>query len=97
VAAAQVAVASAQVSAVCAHRPLALTTGSLADVYLCHPFLVHAAQPHHGSCPRFIAQPPPYPAVPYELERAVGVYPASRGADTSAAEGTPTGPDAAIG
>src|SRR5688572_9729314 len=24
----------------------------------CHPFLVHAAQPHHGTEPRFMAQPP---------------------------------------
>lgn len=27
-------------------------------VYLCHPFLVHAAQPHRGKQPRFLAQPP---------------------------------------
>ena len=40
------------------------------DVYLCHPFLVHAAQPHHGTRPRFMAQPPLMPAAPYELERA---------------------------
>ncbi|HEY3481052.1 MAG TPA: phytanoyl-CoA dioxygenase family protein [Streptomyces sp.] len=57
-----------------AHRPLALATGRPGDVYLCHPFLVHAAQPHHGSRPRFMAQPPLYPAVPYELERADGAY-----------------------
>jgi len=24
---------------------------------LCHPFLVHAAQPHRGKRPRFMAQP----------------------------------------
>ncbi|MER6072692.1 phytanoyl-CoA dioxygenase family protein [Streptomyces sp. NPDC001817] len=56
------------------HRPLAYATGRPGDVYLCHPFLVHAAQPHHGTRPRFMAQPPLYPAVPYELERADGAY-----------------------
>jgi len=25
---------------------------------LCHPFLVHAAQDHKGSVPKFMAQPP---------------------------------------
>lgn len=57
-----------------AHRPLALATGRAGDVYLCHPFLVHAAQPHHGTRPRFMAQPPPYPAVPFELDRPDGNY-----------------------
>jgi hypothetical protein len=37
------------------------------DVYLCHPFLVHAAQPHHGARPRFIAQPPLDPAAPFDV------------------------------
>lgn len=32
------------------------------DVYLCHPFLVHAADRHRGSSPRIIAQPPLAPA-----------------------------------
>jgi hypothetical protein len=57
-----------------AHRPLAYATGRPGDVYLCHPFLVHAAQPHHGTRPRFMAQPPLYPAVPCELDRADGAY-----------------------
>ncbi|AOR31116.1 phytanoyl-CoA dioxygenase [Streptomyces fodineus] len=57
-----------------AHRPLAYATGRPGDVYLCHPFLVHAAQPHHGTRPRFMAQPPLDPAVPYELERPDGAY-----------------------
>ncbi|WP_413254249.1 phytanoyl-CoA dioxygenase family protein [Streptomyces canus] len=57
-----------------AHRPLAHATGSPGDVYLCHPFLVHAAQPHHGTHPRFMAQPPLLPAVPYELDRPDGDY-----------------------
>ncbi|WP_329520128.1 phytanoyl-CoA dioxygenase family protein [Spirillospora sp. NBC_01491] len=46
------------------HRPVALATGRAGDVYLCHPFLVHAAQPHRGGRPRFMAQPPLAPAAP---------------------------------
>lgn len=33
-------------------------TGKAGTVYLCHPFLVHAAQAHRGKEPRFLAQPP---------------------------------------
>ncbi|MBZ4191915.1 phytanoyl-CoA dioxygenase family protein [Niabella beijingensis] len=33
-------------------------TGKAGTVYLCHPFLVHSAQPHRGRAPRFMAQPP---------------------------------------
>jgi len=33
-------------------------TGKAGTVYLCHPFLVHSAQPHRGSTPKFMAQPP---------------------------------------
>jgi hypothetical protein len=66
--------AAREFDAASAHRPLALATGRPGDVFLCHPFLVHAAQPHHGTRPRFMAQPPLYPAVPYELERADGAY-----------------------
>lgn len=43
------------------HRPEALVTGPAGTVYLCHPFLVHAAQPHRGRVPRFMAQPPLLP------------------------------------
>ncbi|HEY6279821.1 MAG TPA: phytanoyl-CoA dioxygenase family protein [Streptosporangiaceae bacterium] len=40
------------------HRPTALATGRAGDVFLCHPFLVHAASwPHRGQFPRMIAQP----------------------------------------
>jgi hypothetical protein len=38
-----------------------LATGQVGTVYLCHLFLVHSAQPHRGSEPRFLAQPPPLP------------------------------------
>lgn len=57
-----------------AHRPQVSATGAAGTVYLCHPFLVHAAQPHHGTVPRFMAQPPLMPATPLALERADGDY-----------------------
>ena len=57
-----------------AHRPEVLATGSPGTVYLCHPFLVHAAQPHHGTEPRFMAQPPLMPSRPLSLERSDGDY-----------------------
>lgn len=42
-------------------REVLLATGNAGTVYLCHPFLVHGAQPHHGTEPRFMAQPPLLP------------------------------------
>jgi hypothetical protein len=57
-----------------AHRPQALAMGEAGTVYLCHPFLVHAAQRHRGSTPRFMAQPPLGLAEPYRLERQDGAY-----------------------
>ena len=33
-------------------------TGKAGTIYLCHPFLVHSAQAHKGSNPKFMAQPP---------------------------------------
>lgn len=55
-------------------RPQVLATGEAGTVYLCHPFLVHAAQPHLGSTPRFMAQPPLYPAEDFQLHRTDGNY-----------------------
>ncbi|TCR62190.1 phytanoyl-CoA dioxygenase family protein [Bosea sp. BK604] len=52
----------------------ALATGEAGTVYLCHPFLVHAAQPHRGTRPRFMAQPALLPAEPFRLERPDGAY-----------------------
>jgi hypothetical protein len=54
--------------------PEALATGPAGTVYLCHPFLVHAGQRHCGATPRFMAQPPLYPRVAFELERDDGNY-----------------------
>lgn len=45
---------------------VALATGAAGTVYLCHPFVVHAAQPHHGSEPRFMAQPPLVPRLEFD-------------------------------
>ena len=39
-------------------RDVALATGKAGTVYLCHPFIVHAAQDHHGTTPKFMAQSP---------------------------------------
>jgi Phytanoyl-CoA dioxygenase (PhyH) len=52
-----------------AGRREALATGEAGTVYLCHPFLVHAAQINRGTGPRFMAQPPLYPDEPFELHR----------------------------
>ena len=57
-----------------AGRPEMLATGEAGTVYLCHPFLVHAAQMHRGSTPRFLAQHPLHPAEPFRLDRVDGDY-----------------------
>lgn len=54
--------------------PEITATGAAGTVYLCHPFLVHAAQSHCGTIPRFLAQPPLYLREPFELERIDGGY-----------------------
>lgn len=40
------------------NREEVVATGKAGTVYLCHPFLVHAAQLHRGTQPKFMAQPP---------------------------------------
>jgi len=52
----------------------AAATGAARTVYLCHPFLVHAGQPHRGTTPRFMAQPPLLPKLRLELMRSDGNY-----------------------
>jgi hypothetical protein len=49
-------------------REIALATGRAGDAYLCHPFLVHGGQRHHGHEPRFLAQP----GVPWKSPRPRG-------------------------
>ena len=59
-----------------AHRPTVLATGRAGDVFLCHPFLVHAATwPHRGHFPRMIAQPGVAVLEPYRLQPAPGEPP----------------------
>lgn len=49
-------------------------TGEAGTVYLCHPFLIHGAQPNRGNTPRFLAQPPLLPSEPVNLSRPKGDY-----------------------
>jgi hypothetical protein len=56
------------------HRPEAFAVGEAGAVYLCHPFIVHAAQIHRGKNPRFLAQPPLLPREPICLDRSDGAY-----------------------
>jgi len=46
------------VDAASADRPVTHATGSPGDMYLVHPFTVHAADEHRGRTPRFMAQAP---------------------------------------
>jgi hypothetical protein len=61
-----------------AHYREVLATGEAGTVYLCHPFLVHAAQPHRGTRPRFMAQPPLLPASAAGLDIERGDAPVER-------------------
>lgn len=50
-----------------AHRAEVTATGPAGTVYLCHPFLVHAAQPlRPGRPPRFLGQPALLPSDPLD-------------------------------
>lgn len=55
-------------------RPVALATGKAGDVYLCHPFLVHAAQKNNGPNVRFMAQPPLTSKAPFQIDRVARDY-----------------------
>jgi hypothetical protein len=57
-----------------AHRREIAAIGPAGTVYLCHPFLVHAAQPHRGTAPRFMAQPPLLSGEPVRLARTDDAY-----------------------
>ncbi|BBX72020.1 phytanoyl-CoA dioxygenase family protein [Mycolicibacterium psychrotolerans] len=50
--------AGALVEAASAARPVHHATGAPGDMYLLHPFTVHAADEHRGSTPRFMSQAP---------------------------------------
>ena len=57
-----------------AELPETVVTGAAGTVYLCHPFLVHAGQPHRGTTPRFLAQPPLIPKLRLQLSRSDDDY-----------------------
>lgn len=50
--------AGALVDAASAGRPVRHATGSPGDMYVLHPFTVHAADEHRGTTPRAMAQGP---------------------------------------
>jgi hypothetical protein len=49
---------AAELDDVSAQRPVVRATGSPGDVFVVHPFTVHAADVHRGREPRFMAQAP---------------------------------------
>lgn len=53
---------------------IALATGDAGTVWLLHPFTVHAAQAHHGSRVRFLAQPALGLKTPFQTHRPDGDY-----------------------
>jgi ectoine hydroxylase-related dioxygenase (phytanoyl-CoA dioxygenase family) len=68
--------AAQQAARASAHHPTRLATGRAGDVFLCHPFLVHAASwPHRGHRPRMIAQPAVALHGQYALRAAPGETP----------------------
>ena len=52
------------------NRKEVVATGRAGTVYLCHPFIAHAAQDHQGTVPKFMAQPPLLTAQDFSLHRA---------------------------
>ncbi|HEY2996421.1 MAG TPA: phytanoyl-CoA dioxygenase family protein [Methylomirabilota bacterium] len=57
-------------------RRRVFAVGRAGDVYVCHPFLVHAASwPHRGTQPRMIAQPGVGILEPFALRAGVEVCP----------------------
>ncbi|ANW66062.1 mitomycin antibiotics/polyketide fumonisin biosynthesis protein [Mycobacterium sp. djl-10] len=50
--------AGAVVDAASSHRPVVRATGLAGDMYVVHPFTVHAADEHRGRTVRFMAQAP---------------------------------------
>lgn len=54
--------------------PVVQATGQAGDVYLCHPFLVHAAEVHRGAVPCLTAKPGLAPVADLEIDRPDGSY-----------------------
>jgi hypothetical protein len=61
-----------------ADRPLAHATGVPGDMYLLHPFTVHAADEHRGEEPRFMAQMPIPLTAPLDPEGGIALARALR-------------------
>ena len=57
-------------------RQVVYATGKAGTVFLCHPFLIHGAQPNRGKSARFLAQPPLLPRSDesIRLHREDGTY-----------------------
>ena len=55
-------------------RDVEMATGKAGTVYLCHPFLIHAAQDNFIGSPRFLAQPPLMPKEQINLNREDNNY-----------------------
>ncbi|HTF17973.1 MAG TPA: hypothetical protein VK658_07865 [Chryseolinea sp.] len=56
-------------------RTEATATGTAGTVYLCHPFVVHAAQDHQGTRPKFMAQPPLLTKHDFRVHAGTAQYP----------------------
>jgi hypothetical protein len=67
------------VDRVSAGRPVAHATGSAGDMYLLHPFTVHAADDHRDRPPRFMAQTPVVLSAPLYLGSPRGPAPVRSG------------------
>lgn len=63
-----------QLAQVGAERDVALATGEAGTAYLCHPFLIHAAQRNRGRTARFMSQPPLGPKIQVSLDRLDNSY-----------------------
>jgi hypothetical protein len=50
-------------------RSVVHAVGRAGDVFVCHPFVVHAAQANHGPNPRFLGQPAITAGDPYNWDR----------------------------
>jgi hypothetical protein len=50
-------------------RKEVFATGEAGTVYLCHPFIAHAAQDHRGTTPKFMAQPPLLTRNDFDIKR----------------------------
>ncbi|MFJ7075551.1 phytanoyl-CoA dioxygenase family protein [Streptomyces sp. NPDC098781] len=57
-----------------AHRPEVLATGEPGDVYIVHPFVVHAAQANRVGRPKFMAQASVEPRELVRTDRPDGAY-----------------------